>query len=40
MAEVKRRRTDWHSDEATQELWVAQYRALKALGRVTVKRWE
>ena len=40
MAEVKRRRAYWHSDEATQELWVAQYRALKALGRVTVKRWE
>ena len=40
MAEVKRRRAYWHSDEATQEFWVAQYRALKALGRVTVKRWE
>ena len=40
MAEVKRRRADWHADGATQDLWVAQYRALKALGKATVKRWK
>ena len=40
MAEVKRRRPDWSGDEATQELWVAQYRALKTMGRATVKRWK
>ena len=39
MAEVKRRRPDWSGDEATQELWVAQYRALKTMCRATVKRW-
>ena len=39
MAEVKRRREEWSGDEATQELWTAQYRALKAMGRATVKRW-
>ena len=40
MAEVKRRREHWSGDEATQDLWVAQYRALKAMGRATVKRWK
>ena len=40
MAEVKRRRLEWSGDEATQELWVAQYQALKALGKATVKRWK
>lgn len=40
MKEVKRRRADWTADEATQELWVEQYRALKMLGRATVGRWK
>lgn len=39
-AEVKRRREDWSADDATQELWVAQYKALRALGRATVARWK
>ena len=40
MAEVKRRRQRWAADEATQEVWMAQYKALKALGKATVSRWE
>ena len=40
MAEVKRRRRDlWTADEATQELWIQQYRALRKLGRAVVARW-
>lgn len=39
MAEVKRRRQWWHGNEATQEQWVLQYRALRALGKATVARW-
>jgi hypothetical protein len=39
MAEVKRRRQDWSGDEAQHELWTAQYKALKALGKATVARW-
>ena len=40
MAEVKRRRRDlWTADEATQELWMQQYRALRKLGRSVVARW-
>ena len=39
MAEVKRRREGWTADEATQDVWVEQYRALRKLGRVTVARW-
>ena len=39
MEEVKRRREHWNADEATKEIWVAQYRALKALGKETVKLW-
>ena len=40
MAEVKRRRRDlWTADEATQELWTQQYRALRKLGRAVVARW-
>ena len=40
MAEVKRRRRDlWTADEATQELWMQQYRALRRLGRAVVARW-
>ena len=40
MAEVKRRRRDlWTADEATQELWMQQYRALRKLGRAFVARW-
>ena len=40
MAEVKRRRKQWTADEATQEIWFEQYRALKKLGKATIKRWE
>lgn len=40
MAEVKRRRKDWGADEATQDRWTAQYKALRALGRATVSAWE
>ncbi len=40
MAEVKRRRQSWTADEATQELWVSQYKALRALGKATVARRE
>ena len=40
MAEVKRRRRDlWTADEATQELWMQQYRALRKLGKAVVARW-
>ena len=39
MGEVKTRRVNWSADSATQERWVAQYRALKALGKVTVAGW-
>ena len=40
MAEVKRRRSDlWTADEATQELWMQQYRALRKLGKAVVARW-
>ena len=39
MAEVKRRRARWTADEATQDVWFEQYRALKRLGKVTAKRW-
>jgi len=39
MGEVKKRRVNWSADSATQEKWVAQYRALKALGKVTVAGW-
>ena len=39
MAEVKRRRRGWAADEATQDLWVAQYRALRKLGKAVVARW-
>ena len=40
MAEVKRRRRDlWTADEATQELWMQQYRALRRLCRAVVARW-
>ena len=40
MAEVERRRRDlWTADEATQELWMQQYRALRKLGRSVVARW-
>ena len=40
MAEVKRRRRNlWTADEATQELWMQQYRALRKLGRAVVARW-
>ncbi len=40
MAEAKRRRRDlWTADEATQELWMQQYRALRKLGRSVVARW-
>jgi len=39
MAEVKRRRKQWNADEATQKIWFEQYRALKRLGKATVKRW-
>ena len=40
MSEVKRRRRDlWTADEATQELWTQQYRALRKLGRAVVARW-
>jgi len=38
-AEVKRRRVDWVGDQATQDVWTAQYQTLKALGRATVSRW-
>jgi hypothetical protein len=40
MPEVKRRRADWSVGEEQADLWVAQYRALKALGKATVARWE
>ena len=40
MTEVKRRREEWSADEAQHDLWVAQYRALVALGKATVARWE
>ena len=40
MAEVKRRRDNWTADEATQAVWMGQYKALKALGKATVARWE
>ena len=39
MGEVKTRRENWSADSATQERWVAQYRALKVLGKVTVAGW-
>ncbi len=43
MAEVKRRRAHYWVprmvDEATQTVWMEQYRALKTIGRVTVSRW-
>ena len=39
MGEVKKRRVNWSADSATQEKWVAQYRALKVLGKVTVAGW-
>ena len=39
MTEVKRRRRNWTADEATQELWTQQYRALRKLGRAVVARW-
>lgn len=40
MAEVNRRRESWAVDAVQQELWVAQYKALKLLGKATVARWE
>ena len=40
MAEVERRRDNWTADEATQAVWMGQYKALKALGKATVARWE
>ena len=40
MEEVKRRRVGWYADEATQDMRVAQYRALKALGKAMVPLWE
>ena len=40
MTEVKRRRESWVADDVQQELWVAQYKALKSLGKATVARWE
>lgn len=39
MKEVKRRWQHWSADDATQELWVAQYKALEALGKATAARW-
>ena len=39
MAEVKRRRDFWSGDEAQHDVWTAQYRTLKALGKATVKQW-
>ena len=39
MAEVKRRREDWDSDEIQHDAWTAQYRALKTLGKATVRQW-
>ena len=39
MAEVKRRRANWRAEEATQELWEAQYQELKALGKTIVAQW-
>ena len=39
MAEVKRRRKYWTADDATQDLWVAQYKAFRKLGRAVVARW-
>ena len=39
MAEVKRRRERWTADETTKEVWFDEYRALKRLGKVAVKRW-
>lgn len=39
MKEVKRRRRHWIADEETQDLWLAQYKALKALGAATAARW-
>ena len=39
MTEVKRRRLIWSSDEATQKLWMEQYRALLKLGKAVVARW-
>lgn len=40
MAGVKRRRNGWSADELTQAVWTAQYKALKAMGKATVARWE
>jgi hypothetical protein len=40
MAEVKRRRESWTADCAQQDLWMSQYKALKALGKATVARWK
>ena len=40
MEEVERRRVGWCEDEATQDMWVAQYRTLKALGEAMVPLWE
>ena len=39
-AEVKRRRELWSVDDLTQEMWVSQYKALKALGKATVASWK
>ena len=39
MTEVKRRRRIWTADEATQKLWMKQYRALLKLGKAVVARW-
>lgn len=39
MAQVKHRLPEWSDDKSIQKVWVAQYRALKALGKVTVARW-
>ena len=39
-AEVKRRRLDWDAEDSVQEVWVAQYKALKALGKATITQWK
>ena len=39
-AEVKRRSAGWVAEDSTQEVWVAQYKALKALGKATITQWE
>lgn len=39
-AEVEKRRRGWGADAAVQEVWVAQYEALFAMGMATASRWE